>query len=55
MGPLDSAHLVGLFLLYSLAAYRDIDFNSIGFNIDDGLMVVNDSTGSKFDKHKLIN
>lgn len=53
MGSLDSAEsldLVGLFILYNLTVHNEISLNNIGIYRDDGLMVGNNSTGSKVDK-----
>lgn len=57
MGCLDSTEssdLVGLFLLYNLTAYEEININRIGIYRDDGLMIVNKHTRRKVDKIRKI-
>lgn len=52
MGSLDSVEssdLVGLFILYNLIAYEDVNVDSIALYTRDGLMLVKNSTKIKND------
>lgn len=50
-----SSDLLGLFLLYNLTAYEEIDSNTIGIYRDDGQMIVNKYTRGKVDKIRKVN